>query len=183
MHKHIRFDISAGAILLFALIYFFDGNGVVSALVPAALAHEAGHILALRACKRRLTRVFVSPTGAELDYAPRLEGGRRILCLIAGPLAGLAYTVAACTLGGTFLDLSGTVSFVLSVFNLLPILPLDGGQVIGAILPERNARAISLGAALLFLAGGAVLVLRFHSFALFGMGLWLVVANLRAETA
>lgn len=176
--KHIRWDISAGAILLFALMYFFDGSGLISALVPAALAHELGHILALRICRRRLTRISVGPTGAQIDYAPRLEGAKCIVCLLAGPLAGLAYALASCTLGGAFLRMSGAVSFLLSAFNLLPILPLDGGRIVGALLPERETLAVSLTAALLLLAGGALIAANFGSFALLLMGLWLAVSNL-----
>ena len=166
--------------MLFALMYFFDGSGVVSALVPAALAHELGHILALRICGRRLTRISIGPTGAQIDYAPRLEGVKCIACLLAGPMAGLAYALVSCTLGGAFLCMSGAVSFLLSAFNLLPILPLDGGRIVGVLLPEREALAVSLTAALLLLAVGALIAVRFGSFALLLMGLWLAVSNLRA---
>lgn len=34
-----------------------------------------------------------------------------------------------------------TVNAVLAAFNLLPLLPLDGGRVIGALLPQSLARA------------------------------------------
>ncbi len=179
--KGIRWNISAGAILLFALLYFFDESGVVSAMLPAALAHELGHILALRLCGRRLIRFGISLTGAQLDYAPRLEGWRAVICLLSGPAAGLAYAVASCTLGGTFWRMSGAVSCVLSVFNLLPILPLDGGRIVASLLPETQARRLSLHAAFLFFCGGAVLAARFLTLPMLMMGGWLTICNLAGK--
>ena len=76
MNRQIRWNISAGAILLFALMYFFDGRGLISALMPAVLAHELAHALTLRLCGCRLTRVSVSVFGAEMDYAPQINGLR-----------------------------------------------------------------------------------------------------------
>ena len=179
--KKIR--ISAGAILLFALMYFFDGSGVVSAVVPAAIIHELGHLLALRLCGRRLTAISISLTGVRMDYAPQIGGFRAVICFLSGPLAGILYAFAAPTLCGAFGRMSGAASFLLSVFNLLPILPLDGGRIVSELLPERQTRRISRIAALLLLAGGTAIFVRFSSFALLFMGAWLAACNLRTGGA
>ncbi len=177
--KAIRWNISAGAILLYALLYFLDGCGIVSAVVPAAAVHELGHILALRLCGSRMTGFGLSLTGAQLDYAPHVEGPRAVICFLSGPLAGILYAFAACTFGGTFWRMSGAASFLLSVFNLLPILPLDGGRIAAELLPRGTTRRISLAAALLLLSGGIALWVRFSSWALLPAGAWLVMSNLR----
>ena len=46
--KRTEWNVSAGAVLLAALMYFFDGSGLVSAAVPAVLVHELGHFLAAK---------------------------------------------------------------------------------------------------------------------------------------
>ena len=46
--------VSVGALLLMALVYFFDENGICAALLLAAAVHEAGHVLALRTKMRFL---------------------------------------------------------------------------------------------------------------------------------
>lgn len=179
--KSFRWNVSAGAILFFSLAYFFDGSGVVSAAVPAALAHELGHAAALRLCRCRLKRFSLTLTGAQLDYAPRLDGLPSILCCLAGPAAGIVYAVAACTAGGAYWQMSGAVSFLLSVFNLLPILPLDGGRIMAVLLQEKAACSVSRAAALLLFAGGAAVAFRFRSFAMLLMGAWLFACNLPAR--
>lgn len=178
--RRVQWRISAGAIVLFALMYFFDGSGVVPAALPAIAAHELGHLIPLRLCRRPLRRVTVGLFGLEIDYAGRLEGLAALLCIGGGPLAGLLYALAACTLGGAFFRLSGAVSFVLSAFNLLPILPLDGGRLIAALTDGRFAAKLSQIAALLLTLGGAATTLRLRAPALLLAGAWLTVCNFRS---
>ena len=175
----IRWDISAGAVLLVALLYFFDGSGIVSAAVPAVLVHESGHWLLLRVCGKRLTRVRVGLVGVELDYAGRLEGAQTLLCVAAGPLFGLVYALILCSAGGAWAELSGALSFVMSVFNLLPVLPLDGGRLISAITDDLFAAKLSRAASLILLLGGTAILLRFHSISMLLMSGWLTICNFR----
>ena len=177
--RQVTWDISAGAMLLFALAYFFDGSGLVSAAVPAVCAHELGHIAALRLCHHPLRRVSVGLFGLEIDYVGHLDGARAALCIGAGPFAGLLYAVLACSLGTGFWRVSGAASFVLTAFNLLPILPLDGGRLTEAAVGAAVAAKLSRIAAALLTLGGAVIALRFHALSLLGMGAWLTVCNFR----
>ncbi|MGN1001309.1 MAG: site-2 protease family protein [Oscillospiraceae bacterium] len=175
----VRWKISAGAVLLIALAYFFDTSGLLSAFVPAAAVHELGHALALRLCGSRVRRVSLSAFGLEMDYSGRLTGGRELLSIAAGPLAGLLFALAASSVGGTFWPMSGAISFLLSAFNLLPILPLDGGRLIAALTGPALARRLSRAAALVLLAAGGVLLAVYRSLSLLVMGLWLAVYNFR----
>ena len=175
--RRIRWEIRPAALLLFALFYFFDGSGIVSAVIPAALVHELGHLAALRLCRRRVSRVRVGLSGAELDYAPRLEGAQALFCLAAGPAAGGLYALAACTLCGEFWQVSGASSFVLTAFNLLPILPLDGGRILAALVTMKRAVWISAPFSVALLAAGVWLAESLGSFALVIPGLWLTLCN------
>lgn len=87
----------------------------------------------------------------------RLGNPRRdtILVALAGPLTNiLLATISAFALHldafvspesapWTFMNIynSVMVNIVLAVFNLLPVLPLDGGRILGALLPRDLARA------------------------------------------
>lgn len=172
-----KLSASPSAVLLLALAFFFDGSGLLSAVVPAALIHELGHFLLLKMFRRRVIRLHLGLSGLEMDYAPRLEGIHSLLCAAAGPLFGFLYAFAACSLGGDYWKVSGAASFLLSAFNLLPILPLDGGRVLLALLSASAARLVSLLAAALLLAGGALIYMRFRSLALLLAALWLTLWN------
>ena len=177
--KNVEWNVSAGAVLLFALMYFFDGSGLASAAVPAILVHELGHLLPLKLTGHALRRITVGVFGLEIDYAGHPEGAAALLCIGGGPLSGLAYALAACAFGGAFWRMSGAVSAVLTAFNLLPILPLDGGRLVAAVTDTVFAGKLSRVAALLLALGGAWIALRFHALSLLVMGAWLTVCNFR----
>lgn len=175
-HK-TRFDISPIALLLFALGYFFDGSGLFSALVPAAAAHELGHLLLLHLGGLPVRRVSLGLAGLEIDYRGALTGLHGFLTVLAGPVFGLAYALAAARLGGEYFTLSAGLSLALSAFNLLPILPLDGGRLLLFACP-RKGRGLSLAFALTLAAACLWLFLSRRSPAPFAMSLWLLWRNL-----
>ena len=177
--RRVRWDISAGAVLLFALMYFFDGSGIVAAAVPAVLVHELGHALFLRLQGKRLTRVRVALSGLTIDYAGSLHGIDALLCCGAGPLFGLAYAAAASVSQQRFFRLSATVSLLLSLFNLLPVLPLDGGRIVAALAGPHLARRLSRIMAAALLAAGAVLMAWCGAYSLLLAGAWLTICSFR----
>lgn len=175
----VKWNISAGAVLLLALMYFFDGSGLVSALAAAALFHEAGHYALLRVLGARVTRVSLSVFGLEMDYAGMLSAGKAAACIAAGPAAGVVYALAAHWSKTRFGQVSGAVSLALTCFNLLPVLPLDGGRLLCAVLGERRGAAASRAASLVLAALGLLLLLQRRAAGAAAMGLWLACCNFR----
>ncbi|MCD8001664.1 MAG: M50 family metallopeptidase [Oscillospiraceae bacterium] len=176
----IRWQVSAGGALLFALLYFFDPSGLVAALLPAALAHELGHAAALSLGGARLRRLRMGVFGLELDYAGYLSDGWLLFSAAAGPGAGLIYAAVLRAVGtGDFCTRSAAVSLGLSLFNLLPVLPLDGGRMLAALTDARFAQALSRVAALILAVGGALIFAGFRTPALLVTGIWLCVRNFR----
>ncbi len=168
------------ALLFLSLLWFFDGEGLFAALVPAAAVHELGHLLLLRRAGLALRRINLGLFGLEMDYRGVLHGTWGALALLAGPLFGLAYALLSSLLPGRFWALSGGVSLALSLVNLLPVLPLDGGRLLILALPEKG-RGVSRVFSLCIAVLGAVLSLRLHTLPPLAMGLWLLWNNIRNQ--
>ena len=175
----VKWSVSAGAVLLFAVIYFFDGSGIVSAAIPAILLHELGHFLMLCLCRKRITRIRVNVTGVELNYAGSLGGAQALLCAAAGPAVGLLYGMAAIRTRSAFLRMSGSVSLALSAFNLLPVLPLDGGRIVSAAFGPKLAAIVSRCFSVMLLLLGAAAAWYCRAFSLMLMGVWLILQNFK----
>jgi Zn-dependent protease len=121
-----------GAVVLIALIY------------GAVLAHEASHVLVAKALDLRVGRVVLQLLGAQSEVLDDPQTpGRAYLVAAVGPLtsillAGLGAAIGAqfepnsigWVLGWSFAWINGVVG----AFNLLPGLPLDGGQMLRATL-------------------------------------------------
>lgn len=133
-----RLRFGAGFVLLFALLFFFDRDGLVSALLPAMFMHELGHMLALLLLGCPPLALTASLTGFTLDYAGELTPAGRLTAALSGPLLGLVLALACARLGvrleSRFLLLSAGVGWAINLFNLLPVLPLDGGHALSVLL-------------------------------------------------
>ena len=173
----MNLDISPAALLIFALLWFFDGDGIYAAALPAVVVHEAGHALFLRLAGLKIRRLSFGLAGFEMDYCGRLHGAQGALAIGAGPLFGLLYGCLAFS-DNAYLSLSGGISLALSFFNLLPVLPLDGGRLLELAAGERG-RDISRGISLFLAAGGFWLLLTNGWISLFAMALWLAWWNCR----
>ena len=95
----------------------------LAGLLLAAAIHEGGHLLALRLTGVRVRRIELRSGGARIVTDP-MEPGKETLCALAGPAAG-ALTILAWRVFPE-LALAGLGQ---TVFNLLPVYPLDGGRV------------------------------------------------------
>lgn len=150
--KGINFSVSAGGILLFAALFFFDETGVFSAIVPAVAVHEAGHVLAIRLFGGRIYSLKLELTGLLLGYSKSGGAVSELITAAAGPLAGFFFAYAAAFIGESlkseFLFCTAGISAVFSFFNLLPANPLDGGRIVSVLLElwlnPRHAEFIML---------------------------------------
>jgi Zn-dependent protease len=105
------------------------------------LVHELGHVVALRRMGIAAgAPVFIPFLGAfvSMKSAPR-SAWEEAISGIAGPIAG---TVGACgcwwyahATGSSFWLALAFTGFFLNLFNLMPVLPLDGGRTAAALHP------------------------------------------------
>ena len=184
-----RLSISAGALLLGALIYCTASFSELAAILTPVIVHELGHILTLRLYGLRIRRVRADLRGLCIEYGGLCAPLGHAVSALAGPAAGLAYAFAASFFarrgGNEVLTLSAGVSMLLSLFNLLPILPLDGGRIFSIIASEllggrrgdALTKAVSLALSAALLAAGTYLMWRGNGTALALAALWLLASQ------
>ncbi|HVY09149.1 MAG TPA: site-2 protease family protein [Mycobacteriales bacterium] len=105
------------------------------------LVHELGHVIALRLRGIRASGlVFIPLLGAFTSWKPQERPAHHDAeTALAGPIAGTVGALAA--LG--YADASGSdlwralafTGFLLNLFNLIPLVPLDGGRVANLVYP------------------------------------------------
>ena len=182
-----RVEASPGFLLLLGALFWLDeGVGLLPWGLLACFVHELGHIAAALACGGRVERLSLTMVGAELSFSYRtpLSYGRDSLVALAGPGANLL-------LGGLFFwqgrHLPAVLTLGLGVFNLLPILPLDGGRVVYGLLAERldpdwadRLLTASAGCLVGLLAGaGAIAAIHYANVTLLLTALWLLAGVIR----
>lgn len=155
-----RIQVADSFFLLAALVGFVDETGISLLFLAAAAIHEVGHALAIRLCGGQILLLRLTSVGGVIRYRlPRPDRVRAVCIAAAGPAAGLA---AACGAAAAHSPVFAGASLLLSLLNLLPVRPLDGGQIACALLPDRVQQGVEL-AVCLFCAGGAV-YLAMHGF-------------------
>lgn len=109
-------------------IYFF-----ISILI-----HEIAHIIAAKIFKMKLKNLRVSILGAALEIERTIKNKKikRIVMYLAGPLSNLIVAVLI-----KYININEEekikiiyTNLSLCIFNLLPIIPLDGGNILREIL-------------------------------------------------
>ena len=131
-------------------ILFFGFGGLqwgwemIGGLVIAIFLHEMGHVIAMRAFGYKNVRMLFLPfLGALTAGEPReLDATRNALIALAGPAFGLMTVVATIVVGGFLGSAAWLVEFAwvalfLNAFNLIPFVPLDGGQLANDTLFSR----------------------------------------------
>jgi Zn-dependent protease len=154
------------------------------ALFAIVLTHEFGHALACRQVGGRANQIMLWPFGGVAYVSPPERPGATLWSIAAGPLVNVAlipvllaalWAAQAVGLPAANQDaylLLRAVLFIdigLLVFNILPIYPLDGGQILRSLLWFVLGRGRSLMVATVVgLLGVAALV----AYAVYSQSLW-----------
>lgn len=120
----------------------------VGLLLVVLLIHEGGHLLAMRAFGYADTAIFFIPFfgGAASGVKRNASAVERVIVALLGPIPGILIALAI----AASVDLHSApewvwdltwLCFVVNLFNLAPLLPLDGGHVVNQLLFSRHPRA------------------------------------------
>lgn len=135
--------LSFGSIFASIWLYAFAfGWKFAVVFVLLILVHEMGHWVVLRGFGVKVSLPYFIP-GLGAFVAQKEMTANNVqdaAAAIAGPAVGIAasaicqaYGVAT---GNAFWIAAAHVGYLLNLFNLIPVLPLDGGRIAGAIDPR-----------------------------------------------
>ena len=116
-------------------------------LYGCILLHEFGHALAARWCDGEATDILLWPLGGLASVRPAFHPTAQLITTVAGPFVTLVLWLVfwlASALAEQHLNLANnglftvyqfllalkSLNFVLLIFNLLPVFPMDGGRIL-----------------------------------------------------
>lgn len=164
-----------------ALIGYINSNSLlelplwIGIIFVSIFVHEMGHALFGRIFNRKVHVQFVAFGGVTQFHGKPLQGIREFFTILAGPVFGFSlFALSEWTLqsGVTSYPLFiytlqrlALVNLFWNVINLIPILPLDGGQLVRVIMcAYMGNRGIKASALISSVCSGAlaVIALMFH---------------------
>ncbi|HXR08351.1 MAG TPA: M50 family metallopeptidase [Candidatus Acidoferrum sp.] len=155
------------------------------ALFAIVTMHEFGHALACKQVGGRADQIVLWPFGGVAYVSPPRRPGATLWCIAAGPLVNVGLlpilsgsVLLARRLGWPefspdayqFIVGLWWMDLVLLIFNMLPIFPLDGGQILQSLLwfAVGYARSLMIAASLGLVGVGALIL-----FAIQAHAVWL----------
>ena len=153
--KVIKGVFAAGSLAAYSWLFSIE---FAIALIFCLVFHEYGHIKAMKYFGLKTKGIYLIPFVGGLALSDDKINTRwqDIVISIMGPFFGLILSIV-CLVGYWLTDielLAGLAVFnaLLNLFNMLPVLPLDGGHVLKSIAFSINSRvgivACALGAML-----------------------------------
>ena len=140
------------ALVFTALGAWFWSPAMAVAIAAVVLVHELGHWAAMRAFGWQHVQLVLLPLlgGVATGFEQQASARQRVWVTLAGPLPGIVMAFAALygfrdQLVGGYLSTGDfdwplvliSVALFLNYLNLLPFPPLDGGQLLRSLWPQR----------------------------------------------
>ncbi len=158
-----------GTGILFVLAFKYSNSwSFVALLVVVLLIHETGHYIAMKVFGYKDIKMFFIPFfGAAVSgRAEKVASWKQVIMFLAGPVPGILLAVPLAIIGAILhndllLEFTGLLLF-LNAFNLIPILPFDGGHIVHRTLFIRHPIIeviFRIGAAICLLLLGVGLML------------------------
>ncbi len=94
------------------------------------LIHELGHIIVSKIFKWKIEKIIILPFGGLIIFSEKIDSNllQEFLITLSGPLLQFIFTIIINN------SLLNTISYSLLIFNLLPIVPLDGSKLLNVFL-------------------------------------------------
>ena len=195
----MRFRIDLKIFIFLIIFYFTRQIEIYSILMLFALIHELGHLLAGLLVGMQPEKLELMPFGVAIsfkikpeEYNKKIKKGnqleiKKILVALAVPITNFIVIVIILNLNIELFKALTIIytNFLIVIFNLLPIYPLDGGRILKGILhinigkqkAEKYINIISKITVTILTIIASILILHVHNiaFILICMYLWYLI--------
>jgi len=175
--KMIKVILAGASIAAYSWLFSFQ---FAIALIACLVFHEFGHIKAMQHFGMKTKGIYLIPFMGGLAMSDEKINTRwqDVVISIMGPSFGLLMSIASLVAywltGESFFAGLAAFNALLNLFNLLPILPLDGGHILKSISFSMNSK-MGLFACI---AGAAIGVYLSYSLGLALLGFMLLIGSL-----
>ncbi len=163
---NLKLFVTAGTALVSVAAYsLFFGWWFAAGFVVLLFVHEMGHVIALRREGIKASAPMFVPFMGAAIFARSLGDNALAEARVglAGPILGSLGAVAVAVVGeltgSSLLIALAYFGFFINLFNLLPVVPLDGGRAAAAMSPWMWFAGFGLLVALAFLDPGNPILL------------------------
>ena len=139
---NLKLFVTAGTALVSVAAYsIFFGWGFAAGFVVLLFVHEMGHVIALRREGIKASApMFIPFMGAVITASRSADNALAEARVgLAGPILGTLGAAAVALVGeltgSSLLIALAYFGFFINLFNLLPVVPLDGGRAVAAMAP------------------------------------------------
>lgn len=153
--------VSCTAFYLVGLLTFRPSHLII--ITGVIFIHEMGHVIAMKCFGYRDLRIVFIPLigGAAIGRKGSRRGWQRAIISLAGPvpslLLGYGMLLLHFTTSVEWVGTAAALLIILNAINLLPLFPMDGGQLMNEVLFTRHryveAASKMVAAALLLFVG------------------------------
>ena len=140
-------------VLITILICFLYKINIYFIFIISILLHEMAHMIVGVCLGLKIKKIMFNPLGVCLEFIGYRENKKtikKIIINLSGPLFNFIFAIIISHLNIEYklkIDLFYT-NLLLGIFNLLPIIPLDGGKILKEILSikfgYKNANIYSM---------------------------------------
>ncbi|MGX9460865.1 site-2 protease family protein [Shewanella sp. A14] len=175
--KVVKALFAAASVAAYSWLFSFE---FALALIGCLVFHEYGHIRAMKHFGMKTKGIYLIPFVGGLALSDERINTRwqDVYISIMGPTFGLILSIISLGLywltGNIFFAGLASFNALLNLFNLLPILPLDGGHILKSISFSMN----SLIGLIACIAGAAIGVFISYSLGLALLGFLLLIGSL-----
>lgn len=142
----IRIDLK---IFIFLIIFYFTHQIKIYIIIMFfSFLHELGHIIVGIILKMKIEKIEMLPCGFSSSFQANLKNYeykiknanlltlKKIIIALAGPILSLTLVIIFTYVNIPYITKQDAIysNLLISIFNLIPLYPLDGGRIIKGIL-------------------------------------------------